>query len=80
MAQAMNSAVDQESNIQAPSSIIQKSYLNSATARISNRGMIIDRTNPVEYARAIQARIPGSQVGVNINYNHRLPSDIEREL
>lgn len=80
MAESMNGSVDQASNIQAPSTIVQKSYLNSATARISNRGMIIDRTNPVEYARAIQARIPGSQVGVNINYNHRIPSDIEREM
>jgi hypothetical protein len=69
-----------ESNIAGPSVLSKKSYLNGATARISNRSLIVDRTNPMEYARAIQATIPGAQVGVNMNYNYNIPSDIERAL
>lgn len=69
-----------ESNIPSPTSIAQRSYINSATARISNRSLIMDRTNPAEYARAIQGAIPGSQVGVSINHNYNIPSDMERAL
>lgn len=69
-----------ESNIAGPSVLGKKSYLNGATARISNRSLIVDKTNPMEYARAIQGVIPGAQVGVNMNYNYNIPSDIEREL
>ena len=64
----------------APNSIAAKSYLNNANVRISNRGMIVDKTNPVEYARAIQGIIPGAQVGVSINHNYNIPTDLEREL
>lgn len=69
-----------EGNIPEPSSISQKSYLNSATARISNRGVVLDRSNPTEYARAIQGSIPGAQVGVSINHNYNIPKDMDRHL
>ena len=64
----------------SPNSIASKSYLNNAAVRISNRGMIVDKTNPVEYARSIQGIIPGAQVGVKINHNYNIPSDLERQL
>ncbi|NDB87166.1 MAG: hypothetical protein EB127_31460, partial [Alphaproteobacteria bacterium] len=69
-----------DSNIPAPTSISQRSYINSATARISNRSLVIDRTNPIEYGRAIQGIIPGAQVGININHNYNMPTDMERKL
>lgn len=69
-----------DSNIPAPTMLAQKSYINSATARISNRSLIMDRTNPMEYAKAIQGIMPGSQVGVSINHNYNIPSDMERQL
>lgn len=69
-----------DSNIPAPTSIAQRSYINSATARISNRSLIMDRTNPAEYAKAIQGIMPGAQVGVSINHNYNIPSDMERQL
>lgn len=69
-----------DNNIPAPTMMAQKSYINSATARISNRSLIMDRTNPMEYAKAIQGIMPGSQVGVSINHNYNIPSDMERQL
>lgn len=68
------------SNISSPSSIVNKSYLNSATARISNRSLVLDRTSPLEYAKAIQSTIPGAQVNVNVNHRYNVPSDLEREI
>jgi hypothetical protein len=74
------SNVDMSGVMSSPNMIQSKSYLNNSTAKISSRSIIVDRTNPIEYARAIQGIIPGSQVGVNINHNYKIPSDLEREL
>lgn len=63
-----------------PNSMPRKSYLNGATARISNRSLIVDKTNPIEYARAIKQIMPGSQVNLQINNRYSVPSDIERQL
>ena len=75
-----NSGGYEESNIPAPNSIIKKSYLNGSTARINNRSLTLDRTSPLEYSRAVQSTIPGSQVGLNINHNYNVPSDLHRQL
>ena len=75
-----NSGGYEESNIPAPNSIIKKSYLNGSTARINNRSLTLDRTSPLEYGRAVQSTIPGSQVGLNINHNYNVPSDLHRQL
>ncbi|NDB81151.1 MAG: hypothetical protein EB127_00155 [Alphaproteobacteria bacterium] len=75
-----NSGGYEESNIPAPNTIIKKSYLNGSTARINNRSLTLDRTSPLEYSRAVQSTIPGSQVGLNINHNYNVPSDLHRQL
>lgn len=69
-----------ESNIPAPTSIMKRSYLDGATARISSRSLNLDRTNPVEYARSLRQAIPGSSIGLNINTTYSVPSDMERKL
>jgi hypothetical protein len=79
MARSAGSA-EMSGAMSSPNSIASKSYLNNAAVRISNRGMIVDKTNPVEYARSIQGIIPGAQVGVKINHNYNIPSDLERQL
>jgi hypothetical protein len=79
-AQASNGGSYAENQIGSGTSIMNKSYLDGASARISNRNVIIDRSNPVEYAKAIQASLPGAHVGLNINYNHKVPSNLDREF
>ena len=79
-AQASGGGSYAENQIGSGTSIMNKSYLDGASARISNRNVIIDRSNPVEYAKAIQASLPGAHVGLNINYNHKVPSNLDREF
>ena len=69
-----------EGNIPAPTSIPSKSYLDGSTARINSRNVTIDRTTATEYARSIRSGLPSSNVGLTINNNYYVPSDIERKL
>lgn len=69
-----------EGNIPAPTSIESKSYLDGSTARINSRNVTIDRTTATEYARSIRSGLPSSNVGLTINNNYYVPSDIERKL
>jgi hypothetical protein len=69
-----------EGNIPAPTSIGSNSYLDGSTARINSRNVTIDRTTASEYARSIRSGLPSSNVGLTINNNYYVPSDIERKL
>jgi hypothetical protein len=80
IADANHNADYYESNIPSPNTLQKRGYIDGSSARISSRGIVLDRTNPLDYVNAIRSGLPNSSISLTINTNNQVPSDLERRL